>query len=378
MKKYFSIWCLTILLLVGCKGPKKEILASSYSPYIVDMSLSEATDSHAALSIARFVKLQTTDKSLINQVSKVIPYKNRLFLLSAIPQNSVLIFASDGTFLAKINKGRADNEIFYPTDISIDESREQLRILDHYRNVKIFTLDGKYVSQYALSAPQYNMESVGNDGTSLFYSLNFSAKNEYTGYFGCDGKKLHGVYKSPYAGQGYINPGNLLKYNQDSTLLCPMFSDTIYLFSASNQTIAPCFVFDFKGKSANAGGKVEKYLHIDDYGDAIRGGNLYSGPRCVHFISNKLYFNFHSRPDAFYIFDTQTQKLNSYLKMFDELPNYYNKIGQTDEFIICAYDAEWLQSHFRKNPPESPIGRDIAAHCRNEEDNPILIFAKPE
>lgn len=373
--KYNLLLCFIIVLLVGCK--RKDEPISLLSPrYTVEIAHVEAGKTDAVFSIERFIKLQTTDRGLINQIAKVISYQDRIYILTAVPQNSVLIFASDGTFLTKISKGRANNELFYPTDVTVDEYNDRLMILDYYRNVKTFTRDGKYVSSYTLSDPQFYLESIGNDKTCLYYSLNMSSKNRHSGYYGIEGKKLQGRYKCSYIGQGYINSGSLSKFNQDSTLLCPMFSDTVYLFNMRTKVFDPYFIYDFSGKSANSRDKLEKHKDIDDYNEAIRTKSLFSGPQCVHFVNNKLYFYFHAQNSCFYVYDTCKQELTSYPKMFDELPNYYGKIGQTRNNAIFAYDIPWLKKHFQKYPPESERGKEIAAMCNNEEDNPILVFAK--
>lgn len=221
MKQYFYFACSVIAMLIsgGCKHQQeKNLPASSYTIDIAKKQIS----GNAALEVVDAVKLQTTQKSLINQIAKIIRYDDHLFILTQVPQNNVLIFGMDGTFLAKIAKGRANNELFYPTDISVDESNGHLYVLDYYRTLKVFSLDGKFLKHSPLSDPQFNLESVGDDGSCVFYCLNMVSKNRFTGYYGKD--KLTGIYKCPYTAQGYANLGYLSKFHQDSVLLAPFFS----------------------------------------------------------------------------------------------------------------------------------------------------------
>lgn len=373
MKQYFYFACSVIAMLIsgGCKHQQeKNLPASSYTIDIAKKQIS----GNAALEVVDAVKLQTTQRSLINQIAKIIGYDNYLFVLTQVPQNNVLIFGMDGTFLAKIAKGRANNELFYPTDISVDESNGHLYVLDYYRTLKVFSLDGKFLKHSPLSDPQFNLESVGDDGSCVFYCLNMVSKNRFTGYYGKD--KLTGIYKCPYTAQGYANLGYLSKFHQDSVLLAPFFSDTVYLFNIRTSTLDPYFIFDSRDKSANQADRIRQCRSLEDYMEPIDKKHYYSGPKNPLWANGKLLFGFQNADEAFNIYDTQTQTLTTYEKLFEELPNYYGRAGQSGELIIYPYNIPWLKKHFEKHPPVSEQGKQIEAMCANEDDNPIVVFAK--
>lgn len=374
MRQYFHLIfsAAIVAMLGGCK--QQPAPTALHTPkYTIDITTKQCSE-QAALQVIDAIKLQTTKKSLINQIAKIIRYGDYLFILTQVPQNSVFIFNADGTFLTKITKGRANNEVFYPTDISIDETTDRLFVLDFYRTLKVFSLDGKYLSHATLSDPQFNLESVGNQGLCVFYCLNMTSKNQFTGYCGKD--KLTGIYRCPYSAKGYANFAYLSKIHQDSVLVAPFFSDTVYLFNTRTSALDPYIVFDFHGKSANQIDRIRECKSLDDYMEPIETKGFYSGSINPVFVNGKLWFGFQNMEEAYNIFDTRTRTLTTYEKLFDELPNHYGKAGQNGEQIIYPFDIPWLKKHFEKHPPVTEQGKRIEAMCANEDDNPIIVFAK--
>ena len=374
MKLYFTLFfsAAIVAILGGCN--QQPAPATRHTPkYTVDIANKQYSEK-AALQVVDAIKLQTTKKSLINQIAKIIKYGDYLFILTQVPQNNILIFKTDGTFLTKITKGRANNEVIYPTDISIDEMNDRLFVLDFYRTFKVFSLDGKYLSHTPLSHPLFNLESVGNQGACLFYCLNMTSKNQFTGYYGKD--ELTGIYKCPYSAKGYANLAYLSKFHQDSILVAPFFSDTVYLFNMRTAALDPYIIFDFHGKSANQIDRIRECKSLNDYLEPVETEGFYSGPMNLVFINGKLWFGFRKTEDAFNMFDTRTQTLTTYEKLFDELPNYYGKAGQNGELLIYPFKIPRLKEHFEKHPPGTEQGKRIEAMCANEDDNPIIVFAK--
>lgn len=361
-----------MLLLCGCKGSSNaENADAAYCT--IDISTQQPSEG-GALKVARAIKLQTTEKSLISRIAKIISRDDRLYVLTQMPQCELLIFKADGTFERKITKGRANNELFYPKDISIDEAAGQLCALDYYRTVKRFSFDGTYLSQSSLSVPQFSFESVGSDGAFLCYTFQRLSKDQYTGYYGKE--QLAGVYTCPFQSQDAYQVNSLMKVHQDSLLFAPFFSDTVYLFNLRTSQLDPCFVFDFHEKSANQLERISQCKSIREYMEPVEAKGLYPGPTIVHWSNGKLCFMFRKNTKAFFVYDQTDQTLVSHEKMFDELPNNYGMPGQNGQYLVYGYDIPWLRKHFEKHPPVTEQGKQIEAMCANEEDNPIVVFAE--
>ena len=373
MSSYMNIRCflplLAALLLNGCRtgssGPEAARL--------IRMDRTEEQTARAALNVDGFVKLQTPDEAVVGEIVKVIPSGDYLYVLTAAPRNEVFLFTAEGCLLRKIPKGRANNEIIYPTDISVDEASGNLYVLDNYRTVKEFTAEGVFRRSDTFREPQFFLEHTGSGDRLIFYNQN---ARHADGGSKCSVKsmsrgKMQGIYRNGAAFDGAFNPGYLTKFDRDSLLVCPIFSDTIYLYAAGR--LAPCFVFDFAGKSANTPQRLQNFRDFFDYASATRSGAFCSGARFVTFIGGKMVFALGGR--EWFVYEQHTGRLTAHEHLFDDLPDLYAKIGQDSRRAIYAYDIAHLLGHFERHPPQTDMGRRIAAVCTDEEENPILVFA---
>ena len=126
-QKYFLLLLLCISLL-ACKD-KKQYNDSNTELLKIHVDI----DKKSKLPVFQkfdYVKLENNDNCLISGVSKVIPFDNKLFILSKIRDGIVIVFDENGKFLYKINKGRASNELIYPTDICINKKTKTLSVID--------------------------------------------------------------------------------------------------------------------------------------------------------------------------------------------------------------------------------------------------------
>ncbi|WP_417013395.1 6-bladed beta-propeller [Alistipes sp.] len=327
-----------------------------------------------ALAISDVVKLESPcNKALINKIFKIVHHKDQLYILTQIPQNSVLIFSDKGNFKCKIHQGRAKNELTYPMDITVDENTGDLYVLDLYRTVKIFSANGNFKRSIDLNIPLTYIEHLKGDDL-VFYSSNI-AKNTHNFYGLSQSGKIIGKYRNLYKGKPYLFHNVLSKLNSDSLLVESVFSDTIYLYQTKNKLLQPFFVLDYKGAGVNK--KINEFADVESHMKYARNNNCFLGPEDAYFHHKKLFF-FYSRGESKYwcIFNAVDNSLISYQKLFEELPNYYGRAGQSGELIIYPYNIPWLKKHFEKHPPVSEQGKRIEAMCANEDDNPIVVFAK--
>lgn len=361
MKSFVGGAVLGLLLLSGCNS--RPSVRRSEARYTIDIERAEVRKDGAAFDVTDAVKLEMTDGAIVNQVDKIVVCDDRLVILTKIPQNDVFIFGRDGRFRSKINKGRANYEIQYPTDISVDEKSGRLLILDKYRMVKSYSLEGKFIGSFEFSEPQFYLECIGRE-RYLFYGMT-AFDNPFLAYFGTGDGALRGIYEPRHryslALQGYLS-----KIAPDCSMICPIFSDTIYRFDARAVRPEPWIVFDLHGRSANS----ESYDDVEEY----RKSGRYSGGLACHYVDGKLAFGLYTH-DGFYVYDTKTDWLVCYPKLFEELPDLYGRQGQTDREVLFAYETGWLKGHFAEFPPETDCGRRIEAMCADEEDNPIILFA---
>jgi len=91
------------------------------------------------------IPLETESNSMIEKISKVIPYNNRFYILDR-NQNAVLIFDSDGKFRKKIRKigvGPGEYSLLY--DFNINPFTKELELLNPKGELLSYTLDGEFI-----------------------------------------------------------------------------------------------------------------------------------------------------------------------------------------------------------------------------------------
>ena len=87
------IYCFICALLYGCTTENDLEDNSSQNIHIIDINDAKIHRENSGLTIDHFIKLDTPDKALIDQIAKVICYDEKLYILTTIPYNSVYIFS---------------------------------------------------------------------------------------------------------------------------------------------------------------------------------------------------------------------------------------------------------------------------------------------
>jgi hypothetical protein len=124
------------VFLFACKEKKLDIQHKIISNY---KEVKDSSDS-VYFKSSTVVRLETTDKCLIKQISKIMFDENRLFIFDK-SLHSVFIFDKDGKFLHTIKKvGQGPGEYTKLNGVSLDVSKKQL-ILVPELPLKIYYMD---------------------------------------------------------------------------------------------------------------------------------------------------------------------------------------------------------------------------------------------
>jgi hypothetical protein len=97
----------------------------------------------------RFLPLETTEKSLISDIKKILQIRDTLVVMSGMAEISVFAFkCSDGSFLHTFGrKGRGPGEYKSIIDVSFHPETGGISILDETGKVLIFSLKGDFIKQ---------------------------------------------------------------------------------------------------------------------------------------------------------------------------------------------------------------------------------------
>lgn len=157
------------LLSVGCATTSTE----DHSGIPIAIPLTETDDPLPLSEIVdslQYIKLETTDESLIGNIDKLFATKERLILLDRDNAESIYLFNLQGEFINKISRmGRGPNEYLSIEDIAVDEDAEQIILWDSQAGkLLIYGFDGTFIN--AMPFPYYgdDIEYMGNDSVALY------------------------------------------------------------------------------------------------------------------------------------------------------------------------------------------------------------------
>lgn len=323
----------------------------------------------------RYVKLETKEECLLENVTKVIPFENKLYILTSLGQGNIFIFDNNGAFIKKIKRGDGPEDIIYPTDIAINSNKRHLLILDYYRNIKEYDLDGNFIQKISMKEPFLALESIGDD--FLLFDPNTRSKSNYYIRYLTEKLKSKELFQKPLKGKLFYSPNFFTKINEDKVLVSCILSDTIFYITKTQKELLPYMILDFHDQNAN---KKDRLNRINDIGEYLRNAenmNYITGPSDVGFINDNIFFTLRSGKDFYYVnYIISNNEILLHKTLIEGLPNIYVSSGRTNKEVIFTIDIPWLMEYFQENPQiNSDMIKHLKEECNNEDDNPILIFA---
>jgi hypothetical protein len=192
--KYYLIICFTVFF--SCKDKKNRHTTADIpkSANTVTVSL-DAVNKSQAVNIAdlvdsvRFIKLETTDESLIGEILHVIFHEGLYYVNDRI-SSSILVFDWTGKYKFKIsNKGRGPGEYIEISRLLLDEKNRQILIYDvHSRKMIYYTFDGEFIKEvhgFSDGAVVRDLILL-SDGSFLCYNPAYEERIKYWGVWKVD------------------------------------------------------------------------------------------------------------------------------------------------------------------------------------------------
>jgi hypothetical protein len=152
------MYLFVVILFVACdQNSKKE-----EKPVVIDINLEKnqnresIVDFQNRFSINRIIPLETTDVSLLGNISQLIVTEKDIFILDGM-QQAVFHYGIDGNFIRKIqHQGNGPQEYIRVRQIAIANSK--LYVLDNMgKSILQYDLEGNYISRFTLNHNGYQM-----------------------------------------------------------------------------------------------------------------------------------------------------------------------------------------------------------------------------
>jgi len=175
---FFLIAFFTLVLFCDCSEKKTNRNTSDISIIKVDTEGSiDKVNCSEIFSDIRYIPLDTGE-NLIGEISNIISFKNKLFILDSDITKTVFCYNTNGEFLFKINSvGEGPEEYINLTSISIDEENEQLLLYSNAsRKILKYNLEGNLIEVVNIDFFASKFSYVGN-GNSVFLA-NYSTIKE--------------------------------------------------------------------------------------------------------------------------------------------------------------------------------------------------------
>jgi hypothetical protein len=158
-----------LLIFGGCKQNKsQETDDSGINIKVGSENYLDQVNYSSIFDKVEYVKLETTEESLIGSISKIMYAKNQFFILDK-QQRALLVFSDTGKFLWKINKqGNGPGE--YRTITDFDLNNDKLFLFDISSKVLEYDLSGNFVKDYPMR--KYGQSIAVNDPFFYLYTCN--------------------------------------------------------------------------------------------------------------------------------------------------------------------------------------------------------------
>ena len=266
MKSIFYI--MLLLLIAACQNKKESfksrrdlgdmaqaVMESKEMKHIANPAMTIIkTDNVKTMGILDFTTQYVKDVQYIplkktgtpiGEISYILVYKNRIFVLDTFQTKSVYIFDMQGNYIGQAGRvGQGPGEYTEPFAISIDENNETplLVVTDNILYMYYYTLDGKFVKKEMRFLGSFSIKHKGvGFNASCIGLLGKRLEEEYDLIVSYGDTVQYKGFKA-YPLQKDASDGQYqLRVNNDNLFFTPILSDTTYTI-LSDSTYTPHIV----------------------------------------------------------------------------------------------------------------------------------------
>ncbi len=364
--------------LGGCSNDPSPQILSNITNIKIPVNKLQTIKLSDVISEYKAIKLEFTEKSMIQSVRKVLCYKNQIYVLDTFGSKAVLVFNMDGSFVRRIGEsGRGPGQYILPQDFEIDSDNDIIEIIGNRQVIK-YSLTGKYLNHFTINFT--GIKFVKKDGN---YYFAVSGKEDFKvictdlqGRIQDSYVPTYGNYEMGVAFSCFIPQAS------DKILYRPLRRDTIY--SIKNKSITPYRIIDF-----------------GDYKFDIEAYNSLPRLEQMKFIKNKkninqcIIENYFENSQYVHIVYDKSGKLYEYI-LNKTTGNYCHFGNETlNDDIFWQAEAKWMTGgneeyiYYNIEPYKFESSNKLKKFLHGftqdefsiqamleETSNPILLFAK--
>ncbi len=374
----FYFFLLSLITISGCNQSKEA--QTIPNPKTIVVNFSDAFDLFSSEEIIdlRFIQLETTEESMIGEISDIYISSDNIYILDKNNLKTVLSFSKDGEFLTKYGSiGRGPGEFSYVKSFIVDEESQQIELLVPPNHIMIYNIQGELIDEIKnydqIPAVSFTKTHRGNYFLYGGHNDGFDVNRIYL--VNRDGELLDKYFTEETNLFPFEEHKNNFTSFGSKTYFREFFDNTIYIVSEEN--ISPVYEFDFG----------EYNLPPDPPGDLFLSIEKHAS--IVNFFENQDYFiasitqrrQLHEDPSLFFILKHLISGQVKLMRMpdssrFVESFNFPLFLKETNEIVFSIHPVDLLlNSETLKNQPLLNQALN-EIELIDESSNPILVFAK--
>lgn len=341
-------------------------------PENIEIDVAKSQD-EALFSQYEYIPLETSDNCLLPAMLHKIVSCHDTLVIHSIIQNTLLSFKSDGSFIRRFPIGNGPDELIYPVDIALDPKNNTLQILDSYRFIKEFSLDGVRISEIKVEDPYMRVGKLKNE--VLLFDANLGKKNDYYFEFTDGLSNLKLINKKKYFNDIVYIPYSTFSTVDDNTVFFyHQFENVVYSWTPKDTIVTPVYQLTFPHEKSIADLSLESPLQARDYQKLYDAKEYIFGIKSLYVTNNLLFFVIETDQLYYCLYNRDTKKIRICNQLLEGLPNPDGIIGIEGDYLLYALTPEQIISYSQENPLSEEISSQIKV--MKEDDNPVIIKCK--
>lgn len=355
---------------------KDSIITIDLNPFLQEQSF----DIMPLVSDIKVIPLETTDKSLIDAIYKIIVSNAYVYIMDRFKGGGIIIFDHKGNFVKRISSGQGPGELSRLYDIDYSEEDSTLIAYQH-SSFLFFSAGGEFIRSEKLPFGFYNFLVTPNGylfkTTDRYDNPHLDKYTDYT-FLVTDKAfqiKSVGIPKQPL---GKVLSGyNYLYKNNHDIKITHYYTDTIFQYQPLSNTLKAVYALDYKDKKlpdsyldGQAWEKFEKATRDNNYYFNI-GEYLETDSQNVFYLRND-----YIKLQTIVYRNKQTGHLlggtNINIDLNQMPPIGFPKTTVGNYFVSLHYSNE-KDSLLSNSTILSEKNKSLIRNMK-EEDNPALIF----
>jgi len=320
-----------------------------------------------------FIKLEAIEGSMIKTIRNIEITDDFIYVVDG---KTLLLFGSDGTFFKKIKRGKGPGEITTSVNLSYDEERQEIYVIDIGNILHIYNSQGEFKETHFLGGPFGDIIRF-DDENVLLYSLNLPKyiKNKIFVYnltsrtITNEFVPINDLYSPKLE---ILTYNNFTRHNNQIYL---SLSNSRDIYKIDNTDAEVYTTIDF-GKLNPSLSYVEKFDRIEDFEKAKEGAKYVDFIKYFYKFDEFSLLGFHVEEDICGIIYNDASKIPagriSELFGLPNTPSFNIPKNATKDKLIFIYKNDFL---FQDDIPLKEGVLEIGGKkiSLNANDNPLIV-----